>query len=85
MYFRVGFPSGTYYGSESYNPSIPEWPPHPSRLFSALVASAYRSSNGMTSFKREVLEWFESLPSPEIYAPVADTPAALFPAYSVLL
>ncbi len=76
MYFRISFPSGLYYGAESHNPAIAEWPPHPTRLFSAMVASAYRSGNSLTPQKRDALEWLESLPSPEIHAPVADTPDA---------
>ena len=62
MYLRVFFPGGRYYAAESHDPSLPEWPPHPSRLFSSLVASAYRSGGGMTEVKRSALEWVESLP-----------------------
>ena len=47
-------------------------PPHPSRLFSSLVASAYRSGRGMTEIKRSALKWLESLPPPSITAPDAD-------------
>lgn len=72
MYFRVFFPSGRYWAAETHDPSYPEWPPHPTRLFSALVAAAYRSSEGMTTLKRRALEWLESLPSPSIAAPAAD-------------
>ena len=72
MYLQVCFPSGRLYAAEAHDPSLPEWPPHPSRLFSALVASAYRSGCGMTELKRRALEWLESLPPPSMAEPVAD-------------
>lgn len=71
MYLRVFFPSRQYYAAEAHDPSIPEWPPHPSRLFSALVASAYTTGSGMTPRKRKTLEWLESLPPPFISFPKA--------------
>jgi len=69
MYLSVFFPSGRYYAADAHDPSFPEWPPHPSRLFSAIVASAYRSGSGMTELKRRTIEWLESLPPPSIAAP----------------
>ena len=73
MYFNTFYPAGKYYAAESHDPSAPEWPPHPSRLFSALVAAAYRSSQGMTRQKKQALEWLESLDPPVLSAPEADT------------
>lgn len=72
MYLSVFFPSGRYYAADAHDPSFPEWPPHPSRLFSAIVASAYRSGSGMTELKRRTIEWLESLPPPSIAAPDAE-------------
>lgn len=72
MYLRVFFPSGRFYGAELHDPSLPEWPPHPSRLYSALVASAYRSGGGMTENKRKALKWFESLAPPSVALPAAE-------------
>lgn len=43
-----------------------EWPPHPQRLFSALVA-AHGELNGGETFER-ALKWLECLPAPEIKA-----------------
>ncbi len=43
-----------------------EWPPHPSRLFSALVA-AYEEC-GLGDDARAALEWLEALPDPSISA-----------------
>lgn len=49
-----------------------EWPPHPGRLFSALVAAAFDtfSEDGRTLPReyREALEWLESLPPPSLAA-----------------
>lgn len=72
MYIRVDFPTGRCYSAQTHDPSSPEWPPHPSRLFAALVASGYRSDEGMTPKRRAVLEWLEALPPPMISAPSAD-------------
>lgn len=72
MYLRVDFPSGRCYAAQVFDPSSAEWPPHPSRLFSALVASAYQSGNGMPERRCTALEWLESLPAPSIFAPKAD-------------
>jgi CRISPR-associated protein Csb2 len=41
-------------------------------LFSAFVASAYRSCDGITEQKRAALKWFEALAPPYIKAPKAD-------------
>ncbi len=43
-----------------------EWPPHPSRLYSALVA-AYKECE-LGDEARTALEWLEALPAPDIYA-----------------
>ncbi|MFO1423662.1 MAG: type I-U CRISPR-associated protein Csb2 [Candidatus Competibacteraceae bacterium] len=76
MWLRVSFPSGRCYAARAEDPALPEWPPHPSRVFSALVAAAYRSGEGMTARRRAALEWFEGLPPPVIAAPAADLAAA---------
>ncbi|CAB5079332.1 hypothetical protein D3OALGB2SA_314 [Olavius algarvensis associated proteobacterium Delta 3] len=76
MYLKVIYPSGRYYAARANDPSIAEWPPHPARLFSAMVASAYRSGIGMTPERRSALEWLEALPAPSIYSPPADLSTA---------
>jgi CRISPR-associated protein Csb2 len=73
---RVEFPSGRYLAASGNDPAVPEWPPHPSRLFSALVAAAYQLTGGMTAARRNALEWLESQPYPSIFAPHADLQAA---------
>lgn len=46
--------------------SGPEWPPHPERLFSALVQAW--GDGGRDPNERAVLEWLEERPAPEIEA-----------------
>ena len=72
MHMKAFFPSGRCYAAQVHDPASSEWPPHPSRLFSALVASAYKSENGMTEHKRAALEWLEALPAPTISSPIVD-------------
>lgn len=43
-----------------------EWPPHPARLFAALVA-AYEECE-LDNEAKQALEWLEALPEPSIYA-----------------
>jgi CRISPR-associated protein Csb2 len=47
----------------------PEWPPHPQRLFSALVAAHSELEFGPPG--RAALTWLEGLPAPEICAEIA--------------
>jgi CRISPR-associated protein Csb2 len=46
-----------------------EWPPHPARVFMAMVAAHYQS--GAEPAERETLLWLEKQPPPEIHAPEA--------------
>jgi len=46
-----------------------EWPPHPARVFMALVAAHYQT--GGDNAEREALLWLEKQPPPEIHAPDA--------------
>lgn len=43
-----------------------EWPPHPARLYSALVAA--HAADGGDSAERDALEWLEALSPPQILA-----------------
>ncbi|MCC5950797.1 MAG: type I-U CRISPR-associated protein Cas5/Cas6 [Acidimicrobiia bacterium] len=54
----------------------PEWPPHPARLFSAMVAT-WADADAPDLVEREVLEWFEALPAPEIVVSGATDRAAV--------
>ena len=56
---------GTYEASDPLvGRSEPEWPPHPARLFAALVAGAYAA--GMDADLRVGLEWLERQPAPSV-------------------
>lgn len=52
---------------------FPEWPPHPSRLFSALVDALYDvDDEGERTSCESVLRWLEQQPAPEIAASMED-------------
>lgn len=46
-----------------------EWPPHPARVFMAMVAAHYQT--GAAAAERAALEWLEGQPPPEVHAPDA--------------
>lgn len=52
-----------------------EWPPHPGRLFMALVASWGES--GRSDLGRAALQWLEAQPAPALSASDADLPEAV--------
>ncbi|WP_435103727.1 type I-G CRISPR-associated protein Csb2 [Arhodomonas sp. AD133] len=68
---EVSFPGGRCYAASSHAPEEPEWPPHPSRLFSALVAAA-GNGEGSLDQARPALEWLERQAPPMIQTPAAD-------------
>ncbi|MBI5770293.1 MAG: type I-U CRISPR-associated protein Cas5/Cas6 [Verrucomicrobia bacterium] len=47
-----------------------EWPPHPARVFMAMVAAHYQT--GAVATERAALEWLEKQSAPEIHAPDAE-------------
>jgi CRISPR-associated protein Csb2 len=63
---EVEFLNGRLYATDFRERDIPEWPPHPSRLFSALVAAFYES--GLDSDLRTALVWLEEQTPPDIWA-----------------
>ena len=54
--------SGRYDAAGAGDRDAAEWPPHPARVFCALVASARSDSD------REALRWLEGLPAPVVQA-----------------
>ncbi len=62
----VRFTTGRYYAASHSDRTRPEWPPHPDRLFSALVAAYYQSSAGTG---RSALEWLERQGPPSLAVP----------------
>jgi CRISPR-associated protein Csb2 len=63
---EVEFLNGISYGAQYNNPKVAEFPPHPSKLFAALVA-AYEE-RGLGTDARSALEWLETQDAPWIYA-----------------
>ncbi|MEW6247044.1 MAG: type I-U CRISPR-associated protein Csb2 [Nitrospirota bacterium] len=63
---EVEYLMGRVLAAAHYDRRTVEWPPHPSRLFSALVA-AYKECELGTD-DRAALEWLEALPVPHIAA-----------------
>lgn len=63
---RIEFLMGWYCAQAHDDRNWPEWPPHPARLFSALVAAWAEA--GEDASERAALEWLERLPAPLIQA-----------------
>lgn len=63
---EVEYLLGRAFASDFSDQDEPEWPPHPDRLFSALVA-AHHDTFG-TKTERAALAWFQRLDPPEISA-----------------
>ena len=63
---EVNFLTGRFVATAHHDRSSPEWPPHPARLFSALVATWGEDED---THEREALEWLEAQPPPSIVVP----------------
>jgi CRISPR-associated protein Csb2 len=63
---EIEFLLGRYSAADFRERDKPEWPPHPSRLFSALTAATYEAGLGESA--RAALLWLENQPAPEISA-----------------
>lgn len=64
---EVALLTGRYVATAFDDRDRPEWPPHPSRLFSALVATHYETGERAPE-ERAVLAWLEQQGAPEIIA-----------------
>lgn len=64
---EVNFLTGRYIATAHHDRRRPEWPPHPARLFSALVAT-WADADEPDSAEREALEWLEAQPPPGLVA-----------------
>lgn len=66
----VDFLTGRYVATAYNDRRRAEWPPHPARLFSAMVAAWGDGEPGSTagSAERDALEWLERLDAPTILA-----------------
>ncbi len=68
---EVNFLTGRYTATAYNDRGSPEWPPHPARLYSALVA-AHHSTPGAPDEEKSALRWLEQQPPPSIGASEAD-------------
>ena len=68
--------AGSAFAAAIEDRTTPEWPPHPDRVFQALVAAW--GERGSDANERAALEWLEALGEPEVGAPSGDavSPAA---------
>ncbi len=64
--FEVEYLLGRVYAGDFSDRSEPEWPPHPSRLFSALSAAHLEGNRSRK--ERRALEWLEQQGPPAIHA-----------------
>ncbi len=67
---EVNFLTGRYVATAHNDREASEWPPHPARFFSALVASWAEA--GEDGAERDALEWLEALPPPSLSTSAAD-------------
>lgn len=72
---RVEYLTGVCFAARHDDRSRAEWPPHPDRLYSALVAAAAEPGDGQNADaaaipqpKREALEWLAKQGAPEVRA-----------------
>ena len=67
---EITFGTGRYVAADVTDRTEPEWPPHPARLFAALVeAWAKYGSEPPDPSERTALEWLERQPPPTIFEP----------------
>jgi CRISPR-associated protein Csb2 len=83
---RVDLLAGRYAATEYNDRETAEWPPHPARLFSALVATWADGQPGTEEGDAELaaLHWLETQPAPVIVASARDH-AGLRPAVTVFV
>lgn len=63
---RIHYLSGACYAAASHNRDEPEWPPHPARLFSALMAACFATGLGEAGLA--ALRWLERQGAPQLAA-----------------
>jgi CRISPR-associated protein Csb2 len=69
----VDLPTGRFYACAYNDRTAPEWPPHPARLFSALVAALPAGDEPPDPDAEGALRWLEALPPPAITASQASS------------
>lgn len=69
---EIRFLTGRYVASRFNDRKAPEWPPHPARLFSALVATLHEHHDDLGPAARQALEWLERQNAPHVLASAAE-------------
>lgn len=69
LVLEIEYLTGVAVAASAYDRTVAEWPPHPDRIFSALVCAW--AEGGEDATERAALEWLETLDAPEIVAPEA--------------
>ena len=64
---EVNFLTGRFVAAAHHDRNSPEWPPHPARMFSALVAT-WADTDDPDLVERQAVEWLEAQPPPSIRA-----------------
>ena len=64
---EVNFLTGRFVATAHHDRNSPEWPPHPARIFSALVAT-WADADDPDPMERQAVEWLEAQPPPSIRA-----------------
>ncbi len=67
----VSLLTGRYTATTFNDRSTAEWPPHPARLFSGLVA-AWADADEPSAAERNALRWLENQPPPELFCDPLD-------------
>jgi len=70
LVLEIEYLSGVSFAAISPNSEMPDWPPQPDRIFSALVASW--AARGEQEEERRALEWLEKLSVPRLLASDAE-------------
>ena len=69
---EINFLTGRFVATSHHDRRLPEWPPHPARLFSALV-DAWADACEPDQSERDALEWLEAQGAPAISASKSDS------------
>ena len=70
LVLEIEYLSGVSFAAIAPDSEVPDWPPQPDRIFSALVATW--AVRGHESLEAEALEWLERLPPPRLLASGAE-------------
>lgn len=69
LMLEIEFLSGVSYAAIGPDSDVPDWPPQPDRIFSALVAAW--AARGCSAAEQKALQWLERQPPPAILATAA--------------